>query len=138
MTAASNLDHDHPVDPERVAKARGRLPEPDDVARLTGMLSLLADPVRLRVLYALDVADELCVGDLALAVGANEDQVGYALRILRTAGLVATRKEGRVVFNRLAPDFPSPLREHCLRQLVALTRAASPDEDDCPPRPWVS
>ncbi|MGH9066283.1 MAG: ArsR/SmtB family transcription factor [Acidimicrobiales bacterium] len=128
MTAAQDL-HDHPVDPERVARARRRLPSADDVARLTGMLSLLADPVRLRVLYALDVADELCVGDLALAAGANEDQVGYALRLLRTAGLVVTRKEGRVVFNRLAPDFPEPLRDHCLRQLVALTRAVAPDEE---------
>ncbi|MGH9128385.1 MAG: ArsR/SmtB family transcription factor [Acidimicrobiales bacterium] len=125
MNSALDLLHDHPVDPERVARARVRLPNPDDVARLTGMLSLLSDPVRLRVLYALDVAEELCVGDLALAVAANEDQVGYALRLLRTAGLVVTRKEGRVVFNRLADDFPKPLREHCLRQLVALTRSVS-------------
>jgi DNA-binding transcriptional ArsR family regulator len=93
------------------------------------MLSLLADGVRLRVLYALDVAEELCVGDLALAVGANEDQVGYALRLLRTAGLVTTRKEGRVAFNRLADDFPEPFREHCLRQLVALTRSPAPDDE---------
>ena len=32
----------------------------------------MADPVRLRILYALDVSEELCVGDLALALGANE------------------------------------------------------------------
>lgn len=122
------LSHDHPVDPGRVARARERLPSPDDVVRLTGMLGLLADPVRLRVLYALDVAEELCVGDLALAVAANEDQVGYALRLLRTAGLVTTRKEGRVVFNRLADDFPEPLRDHCLRQLVTLTRAVAAED----------
>jgi DNA-binding transcriptional ArsR family regulator len=130
MTATQDLTHDHPVDPARVAQARDRLPSPDDVSRLTGMLSLLSDPVRLRVLYALDVAEELCVGDLALAVGANEDQVSYALRILRTAGLVVTRKEGRVVFNRLAPDFPEPFREHCLRQLVILTRSVIPEDED--------
>ncbi len=130
MISNEDLTHNHPVDPDRVVRARQRLPHPDDVARLTGMLSLLADPVRLRVLYALDVAEELCVGDLSLAVAANEDQVGYALRLLRTAGMVVTRKEGRVVFNRLADDFPEPLREHCLRQLVALTRSVAPDETD--------
>jgi len=129
LTSAQGLRHDHPVDPGRVEQARARLPGPDDVSRLTGMLSLLSDPVRLQVLYALDVADELCVGDLALAVGANEDQVSYALRILRTAGLVVTRKEGRVVFNRLAPDFPEPFREHCLRQLVKLTRSVGPEDE---------
>jgi DNA-binding transcriptional ArsR family regulator len=115
-------DHAHPVDAHRVEHARARLPSIDDAARLTGLLSLLADPVRLRVLYALDVSAELCVGDLALALDASEDAVSYALRLLRSAGLVIGRRDGRVVYNRLAPDFPEPLREHCLHQLVALTR----------------
>jgi DNA-binding transcriptional ArsR family regulator len=88
----------------------------------------MADPVRLRLIYALDVAEELCVGDLALALAVSEDSVSYALRLLRTAGLVRTRKDGRLVFNRLAEDFPAPLREHCLHQLVELTR--TPPADD--------
>ena len=110
------------LDPDRVAQARERLPSADDAVRLTGLLSLMADPVRLRILYALDLTEELCVGDLALALGANEDQVTYALRLLRTAGLVVGRKQGRTVYNRLAEDFPEPLREHCMRQLIEITR----------------
>jgi DNA-binding transcriptional ArsR family regulator len=117
----SVTDHLHPVDADRVAHARSRLPSADDAARLTGLLSLMADPVRLRLIYALDIVEELCVGDLALALAVSEDSVSYALRLLRTAGLVVTRKDGRVVFNRLAADFPAPLRDHCLRQLIALT-----------------
>lgn len=110
------------MDPDRVAHARERLPSADDAIRLTGLLSLMADPIRLRILYALDLTEELCVGDLALALGANEDQVTYALRLLRTAGLVIGRKQGRTVYNRLAEDFPEPLREHCMRQLIEITR----------------
>lgn len=123
----SVTDHEHPIDRARVAQARARLPSADDAGRLTSLLSLLADPVRLRLIYALDVVSELCVGDLALALDVNEDSVSYALRLLRTAGLVRTRKDGRVVFNRLAEDFPAPLRDHCLRQLVALSRTENPD-----------
>jgi len=48
---------------------------------------------------------------------------------LRTAGLVTGRRAGRVVFYRLADDFPEPLREHCLRRLVALTRRAEAGAD---------
>ena len=114
-------DHEHPIDPVRVAHARSRLPSADDAARLTGLLSMMADPVRLRLIYALDVAEELCVGDLALALDVSEDSVSYALRLLRSAGLVTTRKQGRVVYNRLADDFPEPLRDPCLRRLVAMT-----------------
>ena len=122
--------HDHPVDPERVAKARARGLSADDAGRLAALLSLLADPVRSRVLYALDEVDELCVGDLALALDATEDAVGYGLKILRTAGLVATRKQGRVVYYRLAAGFPEPLRNHCFRQLVEITRASQDGDDD--------
>jgi len=120
--------HQHPVDPERVARARDRLPSRDDAAAVASVLTLISDPTRSRVLYALDVAEELCVGDLALALEVNEDAVGYALRVLRTAGLVANRREGRVVYYRLAADFPEPLLEHCLRRLVALTRSPAGDE----------
>ena len=73
------------------------------------------------MLYALDVAEELCVGTSPSPSDVSEDSVSYALRLLRTAGLLITRKHGRVVYNRLADDFPAPLRDHCLRQLVALT-----------------
>ncbi len=83
---------------------------------------MLADPTRARVLYALDEVDELCVGDMALALDASEDAVSYALRLLRTAGFVSSRKEGRVVYYRLAEGFPEPLRHHCLRQLIELSR----------------
>jgi len=114
--------HAHPLDAPRVAQARSRLPGVEETARLTSLLSLMADPVRLRILYALDVTEELCVGDLALALAVSEDQVGYGLRLLRSAGLVRTRKQGRVVFNRLAANFPEPLRDHCLRQLVVLSQ----------------
>lgn len=120
--------HERPVDPERVTRARDRGLSAEDAGRLAALLSLLADPVRSRILYALDEVEELCVGDLALALTATEDSVGYALKILRTAGLVATRKSGRVVFYRLASGFPEPLRSHCFRQLVAITRADNGDE----------
>ena len=118
------VDHAHPVDPDRVRTAQARLIDVDEASRLAGLLGLLADPTRARILYALDVVDELCVGDLALALDASEDSVGYALRVLRTAGLVVTRKAGRIVYYRLSDGFPEPLRQHCLRALVELSRRA--------------
>jgi ArsR family transcriptional regulator, lead/cadmium/zinc/bismuth-responsive transcriptional repressor len=126
--ASGRSAHLHPVDPRRVALARQRLPSAEEGDRLTSVLSLLADPTRARLLYALDVVEELCVGDLALALAVSEDAVSYGLRVLRTAGLVARRKEGRVVYYRLAEGFPEPLRQHCRRQLIEMSRAPV-DED---------
>jgi len=110
------------VDPAAVAHARARVPSVEDCDRLSAVLSLISGPTRIRLLYALDVAEELCVGDLALALDASEDSVGYGLRVLRTAGLVSRRKEGRTVYYRLTDGFPESLRQDYLRQLVELTR----------------
>lgn len=114
------LGHEHPVDASAVEAARAALVDVDDAGRLAGLLGLIQDPVRLRVLFALSASDELCVGDLALALGSTDDAVSYALKLLRTAGLVSFRKEGRVVFYRLSDGFPHQLLEHCLRQLLSI------------------
>ena len=66
--------------------------------------------------------------DLVLVLEASPDAVGYGLRMLRTAGLVVNRRAGRVIYYRLAEDFPAPLREHCLRRLVELTRTSDGEE----------
>ena len=66
----------------------------EHATRLASLLAMMADPMRARILYALDTVDELCVGDLVLVLGASQDAVGYALRMLRTAGLVVNRRAG--------------------------------------------
>jgi ArsR family transcriptional regulator, lead/cadmium/zinc/bismuth-responsive transcriptional repressor len=123
----SSREHDHPVSPERVSAARAGVLSAGDAGRLAGLLGMLADPVRSRILFALAAAEELCVGDLALALDVNEDQVSYALKMLRLAGMVRFRKDGRVVFYRLSDGFPHPLLEHCLRELLTI---AVPEADD--------
>jgi ArsR family transcriptional regulator, lead/cadmium/zinc/bismuth-responsive transcriptional repressor len=123
----SPIDHEHPVSPERVDAARAGLLTAGDAGRLAGLLGMLADPVRSRILFGLSAAGELCVGDLALALDVTEDQVSYALKMLRLAGLVNFRKDGRMVFYRLSDGFPHPLLEHCLRQLLTI---AAPGTDD--------
>lgn len=115
--------HDHPVDPARVASARAGMPAPSTAAAIAAQLSLVSDVTRLRVLLALRAVDELCVGDLGMALEVSIDAVGYALRMLRTAGLVSYRKEGRVVYYRLAAGFPEPLLAHCVLALAELGTA---------------
>ena len=119
-------DHDHPVNPQRVAAARAGVLSMDEAGRLAGLLGMLADPVRSRILFALVAGEELCVGDLAMALDVTEDQVSYALKMLRLAGLVSFRKDGRMVFYRLSDGFPHQLLEHCLRELLTI---AAPEGD---------
>lgn len=107
--AAGMSDHEHPIDPERVAAARARLPSSEEATEVAELFRLLGDPVRARIMYALTGAQELCVGDLALALGTSESSVSYALRLLRTAGVVRNRREGRLIYYRLVDGFMAQL-----------------------------
>jgi ArsR family transcriptional regulator, lead/cadmium/zinc/bismuth-responsive transcriptional repressor len=125
----ASRSHEHPVNSEGVAAARDGVLSVADAGRLAGLLGMLADPVRSRILFALVTAGELCVGDLALALDVTEDQVSYGLKMLRLAGLVSFRRDGRMVCYRLSDGFPHPLLEHCLRQLLTIAAPPQPDAD---------
>lgn len=89
------------VDHGRVAATRDRLVSPEEAARLAGLFRLLGDSTRARLLYALLEAGELCVCDLAATVEVSETAVSHALRLLRTAGVVRPRRDGRKIYYRL-------------------------------------
>ena len=61
----------------------------------------LADPKRLCVLESL-AAGELSVSELSVRVGCQVPNMSQHLAVLRSAGLVSTRRDGNVIFYRLA------------------------------------
>ncbi len=114
------FEHSHPFDRHGVERARSSQPSPDEVERLVELISLVGDPIRVRVICALLAVHELCVGDIALAAEASDDAASYALRVLRTAGLVQRRREGRMSFYRLADDDTQPALRSAITQLRRL------------------
>ncbi len=85
------------VDAERVASTQPKLLPPEEIQRLTELFRLLGDATRAQLLYALLEAGELCVCDLAAVTGTPETSVSHALRLLRTAGVVKARRDGRMM-----------------------------------------
>ena len=70
---------------------------------LAELFKALGDPTRVRILSALNDA-EVCVGDLAGALGMGQSAVSHQLKYLRGKGLVAARRDGKHVFYRLDDD----------------------------------
>lgn len=89
------------VHPERVEATRVDLLTGEEALELAERFKLLADPGRLRMIYALLEAGELCVCDLAATVEASESATSHQLRQLRLAGLVRSTKRGRTVYYRV-------------------------------------
>lgn len=96
------------IHPEAVTLARAALPGAQSLAAASGLLKVVADPTRLRLLSALSAA-ELCVCDLAAVAGISESAASHQLRLLRTHRLVTFRKEGRIAYYRLLDDHISRL-----------------------------
>ena len=115
-------DHRHPVDPQRVAAARARGLDAEEAGEFHALLGVIGEPVRARVLAALLTVEELCVGDIALALDVSEDAASYAVRVLRDHGLVERRAEGRIGFYRLADGRRHAPLLRALDRLAALAR----------------
>jgi DNA-binding transcriptional ArsR family regulator len=72
-------------------------------ARTANIARALADPKRLCVLEQL-AAGERSVSDLSRDVGCQVPNMSQHLTVLRTAGLVTSRRDGTTVLYRLADD----------------------------------
>jgi ArsR family transcriptional regulator, lead/cadmium/zinc/bismuth-responsive transcriptional repressor len=80
---------------ERMAESDARL--------LAERAKAFGDPTRLTLAAALARTDELCVCDLAWVAERAENLVSHHLRALRSAGLVSSRRDGKMVLYSLAP-----------------------------------
>jgi ArsR family transcriptional regulator, arsenate/arsenite/antimonite-responsive transcriptional repressor len=76
----------------------------DDTARdLVQLFKLLADETRLRVLYYLMQQDELNVRTLCKLLRQSQPAVSHHLALLRVAGIIECRRDGKHNFYHLVP-----------------------------------
>ena len=90
-----NTIHEH-----RIAEAQEQMPPLKNVAQIASVYKLLGDPTRLRIMLALNTC-EMCVCDLAALLESTSSAISHQLRLLRTAGLIHARKEGKMVYYNL-------------------------------------
>ena len=83
-----------------VQSTRQGLPDAATIADLSALFAAVGDPTRLRIIAAL-AGRELCVCDLAAALGLSQSAVSHQLRVLRELGLVRPRRAGRLVYYAL-------------------------------------
>lgn len=84
--------------------------------RYAAVARAFSDPKRLCVLESL-ASGELSVGDLSTQVGCQVPNMSQHLAVLRSAGLVTTRREGSTVYYRLTD--PRVLEAYRLIQDIA-------------------
>ncbi|MFZ5625170.1 MAG: ArsR/SmtB family transcription factor [Gemmatimonadota bacterium] len=95
------------------------VPETGELTRTARLFHALSDPTRLRLLELLR-RGERCVCELTEAAEAAQSRLSFHLRVLKDAGLVADRREGRWVYYAIRPDALAEIHD----ALVALQPAS--------------
>lgn len=87
-----------------------------DVVPVSKLFKALGDETRVRIVALLS-HEELCVCHIEAALGLSQPNASRHLAILRTAGVVETRREANWIYYRLAQQ-SDPSRRTQLRILV--------------------
>jgi DNA-binding transcriptional ArsR family regulator len=103
---SQDICQEQSVHSEYVQAVRENLLTVEAATRIAALFAVLSDPTRLQVVHALFSAPtgELCVCDLATALGRDDTTISHQLRVLRNQRIVTMRKVGRVVYYRLVDE----------------------------------
>ena len=87
--------------PEIVREPSVELPDEDTLYNLAELFRIFGDSTRIRILCVLSER-ELCVCDIADALGMTQSAISHQLRALKNARLVKPRRDGKTVYYSLA------------------------------------
>ncbi len=76
----------------------------DAFARLSSILALAGNEVRLKMMFLLEEENELCPCDLADILEMSIPAVSQHLRKMKDGNLVETRRDGQTIFYSLKPE----------------------------------
>lgn len=80
--------------------SKRNLPDGETLYDLSELFKVFGDSTRIRIIAAL-LDGEMCVYHLSQFLEMGQSAVSHQLRILRSAGLVRPRREGKIVFYSL-------------------------------------
>jgi DNA-binding transcriptional ArsR family regulator len=89
------------IDAPRAEAIREKLLGEEQAQDAADRARALSDPTRLALAGALEEGGELCVCDLAWISSRAQNLVSHHMRVLRSAGLVRSRREGKLVMYSL-------------------------------------
>lgn len=100
------------ADAEQINSCRNILNENEQhLLRFSTLLTLAGNDVRLKILFLLDIENELCPCDLSDILGMSVPAVSQHLRKLKDGGLIESKREGQTIFyslNKNNADFLNP------------------------------
>ena len=117
------------VDASTLQELRRDALQNSDIIALSSLMKAVGNETRLRILYVLWKAEELCVCDLSDIFGISQPAISRHLKIMREKALVQSRREAQTLFHSIYTD--SPFAEMLIRvseeqELAGITLSMDP------------
>ena len=114
---AAELPHKHGVINDEIIKD---MPSEEAVSSVSGILKQLGDPSRLRIFWLLCHCEE-CVINIAAITGMTSPAVSHHLRLLKSSGLIVSRREGKEMYYRAADTKMTKSLHSTLEKIANIT-----------------
>jgi len=121
MSDTKKLPHDHGKCSENVVN---HIPDEDVIIAVSDAMKQLGDPSRLRIFWLLCHAEE-CVANIAAAVDMTSPAVSHHLKLLKSAKLIVSHREGKEMYYTAAD---SPLVDHLHHTIEEVGAITCPEE----------
>ncbi|BAO55243.1 ArsR/SmtB family transcription factor [Nonlabens marinus] len=76
----------------------------NDFSKITKLLSISGNEVRLKILFLLNMEKELCPCDLSDILGMSVPAVSQHIRKMKDADIISSRREGQTLYYSLNED----------------------------------
>jgi DNA-binding transcriptional ArsR family regulator len=91
------------LDLPKAEALRENLPSQEELDAAALPFKALTEPTRVGLLLSLAEGGSCCVCDLSWVVGRDEKLVSHHVRLLKSLGVVRSRRDGRMVMYELTP-----------------------------------
>ena len=118
------LPHDHGQAIEREPE---NMPGEEDFQIVSDIFKQLCDRSRIRIFWLLCHCEE-CVMGLSALVEMSSPAVSHHLRLLKSAGLIVSRRQGKEMYYRAADTEAARVLHHTIEQLAALSCPGEEEE----------
>ncbi len=94
------MPHNHE---ELLKHVSSEMPADELLQDLGDLFKVFGDTTRIKIMYAL-YEDEMCVCAIADLLKMTQSAISHQLKVLKAANLVASRREGKTIYYRLADE----------------------------------